>query len=62
MTSLDISFHGWRGIGPVIEPDLFLWRWRFGFVTITACRVCLLSTIHKFRAAIADALSKTEEG
>lgn len=53
--SLAISFHAWRGIGPDVEPDLFFWRWRFGFVTLTVCRVCVLAAYWETKSALARA-------
>lgn len=60
--SIDLSIHWWKGIGPDREPDLFLIRWRLGFMTIGVCRVCLLSKIHELRAVIREAVNKSEEG
>jgi len=50
--SLDLSLHGWRGIGPDIEPDLFLIRWRLGFLTIGFCRVCVLDRFRELQALV----------
>lgn len=51
--SLDLSLHAWRGIGSDEEPDLFFWRWRLGFVTVTLCRVCVLAAYQDARAEAA---------
>lgn len=57
--SLDVKFHLWRGIGPDREPDLFVARYRLGFVTVVIERGDLLATVRKLRAAIAEALQTT---
>ncbi len=49
--SLALSLHAWRGIGPDVEPDLFFWRWRIGFLTLTVCRVCVLAAYQDVKAA-----------
>jgi len=61
--SIEVSLHDWRGIGPDIEPDLFVWRYRLGFLTLTVCRVCVLAAYQdtkasadRLRAAIRQAL------
>lgn len=51
--SLDLSLHAWRGLGSDIEPDLFFWRWRLGFVTVTLCRVCVLKAYQDAKAEAA---------
>lgn len=58
--SLDLSLHWWRGIGPDREPDLFLIRWRLGFLTVGVCRVCLLDSYRKLRATVVDAVETVE--
>lgn len=65
--SLDLSIHGWRGVGPDVEPDLFEWRFRLGFLTVTVCRVCVLTAYQdakaeaqKLRGAIASAINITD--
>lgn len=60
--SLDIAFHGWRGIGHDREPDLFVWRYRFGVLTVSVERVSLLETIRQLRRTIREALEITGEG
>lgn len=59
--SLDLSVHGWRGVGPDREPDLFLIRWRLGFVTVGVCRVCLLDSYRKLRRTIVESVVRSEE-
>jgi hypothetical protein len=51
--SLALDLHGWRGIGPDVEPDLFVWRWRVGFATFSVCRVCVLAAYQDVRAEAA---------
>jgi hypothetical protein len=50
--SISLSVHWWRGIGPDIEPDLFLFRWRLGFLTFSVCRVCLLTRYRELQALV----------
>lgn len=52
--SLKVELHGWRGIGADIEPDLFFWRWRFGVVSISICRVCVLGAYWQMKARVED--------
>lgn len=59
--SLDLSFHGWRGIGPDVQPDLFEFRWRLGFVTASLCKVCVLDAYEKLRGTIAETISTLEQ-
>lgn len=66
--SLDLSLHAWRGIGPDVEPDLFMWRYRLGFLTLTVCRVCVLSAYQdakaeasKLRGAMVRAIHLTDQ-
>jgi hypothetical protein len=60
MSSLDLSLHRWRGIGPDREPGLFLIRWRVGFFTFGICRGCLLDRYRKLRRTIDDAVAMAE--
>lgn len=67
--SLDVSFHGWRGFGADKEPDLFRWRRRFGFVTVTLCSVEFLAKLREVRAEvmrlrelISQAIAASREG
>lgn len=50
--SLDVSFHGFRGFGADQEPDLFRWRRRFGWVTVSLCNVELLAKLREVRAEV----------
>lgn len=59
--SLSLDLHLWRGIGPDVEPDLFLWRWRLGFLTLSVCRVCLLTRIRMFRNAAAQSIATLDQ-
>lgn len=61
--SIDLSLHGWRGIGPDIEPDLFVWNYRLGFATLSISRVPVVRayqdvkrSAERLRAAIREAL------
>ena len=62
MSSLDLSLHWWRGIGPARGPCLFRLRWRVGFFTFSICRVCLLDRYRKLRRTIDDAVAMAEAG
>jgi hypothetical protein len=57
---LSIAIHYWRGVGPSVEPDLFFWEWRFGFVTLTAQRRQPLLAYRKLRVAIVERVEKDE--
>lgn len=59
--SLSLDLHFWRGIGPDVEPDLFVWRWRLGFLTLSICKVCLLSRIHQFRETAAQSIDRLDQ-
>ena len=61
MTSLSLDIHAWHGIGPDDEPDLFIWRWRLGFLTISFCRVCLLSRIRQFRSVAQQSIATLDQ-
>jgi len=60
--SLDLSLHLWRGFGPDREPDLFLIRWRLGFVTVSVCRVCVLGRYRELRRRIDEVIRMEDEG
>lgn len=49
---ISLSLHWWRGIGPDVEPDLFLFRWRLGIATVSVCKVCLLDSYRLLRATM----------
>lgn len=51
--SLQIAFHGWRGLGSDAQSDLFFWRVRFGVVTVTMCRICFIAALQDARAEVA---------
>jgi hypothetical protein len=59
---ISLSLHCWRGIGPDREPDLFVWRYRFGLLTVSVERVSLLETVRQLRRTIREALEITGEG
>ena len=54
------TLHYWRGIGPDREPDLFVWRYRFGIATVCIERVSLLEAYRKLRRTIEQALDAGE--
>lgn len=58
--SIGLSLHWWRGIGTDVEPDLFIWRCRFGLFTIGIERGCLLAAYRKLRAAIVQRVERDE--
>lgn len=58
--SITLDLHYWRGLGPDIEPDLFVIRWRLGFVTIAIERKSLLEAYRKLRAAIVQRVERDE--
>ena len=58
--SIGISLHMWRGVGPDVEPDLFVFRFRLGFITVSVCRASLLEAYRKLRRTIERAIDDTE--
>lgn len=48
--SLELALHAWRSFGPDEQPDLYFWRWRLGFMTVTMCRVCVLAAYQDAKA------------
>lgn len=57
MTSLYLRFHVWRGMSFVnIEPDLFHYVFKIGFVTVYICRRCLLDAYRKMKCTAQEAL------
>lgn len=59
---IDLSLHFWRGIGPDREPDLFVWRYRFGIATIGIERVSLLEAYRTLRSRIKRAIEAEKPG
>jgi hypothetical protein len=57
---IQIEFHVWRGIGPTVQRDLFFYGWRFGFLTLSICRVCVIDSYAKLRAAVVERVEKDE--
>lgn len=57
---LSLSLHWWRGIGPDVEPDLFMARIRLGFATLTIESDDWLPRLRQFRAVVAHAVSQSE--
>lgn len=63
MTGIYIRFHRWLGVALTnIEPDLFSYVFRLGFVTVYVCRNCLLEAYRKLRAAIVQATDTHNQG
>lgn len=61
MTGLYLRFHVWRGVSLVnLEPDLFHYVVRLGFVTIYVCKRCLLDAYRKMRSAVQNAIAPAE--
>lgn len=59
MTGLYLRFHGWRGVSLTnIEPDLFHYVFRLGFVTVYVCRRCILDAYRKVKCAAQEALGR----
>lgn len=59
---ISLSLHWWRGWGQDQQPDLFVWRFRLGFVTLAIERVDLLQAYRKLRKAIADRIEHDRRG
>ena len=57
---ISLSLHWWRGIGPDIEPDLFLFRYRFGIFTVSVCKVCLLDRYRMLRETMVKRVEADE--
>jgi len=61
MTALYIRFHRWQGFALTnVEPDLFSYVFKLGFVTVYVCKQCLLGAYRKLRRTIERAVD--EEG
>lgn len=57
---LSLSLHWYRGFGPDIEPDMFVARFRLGFLTIAAESDDWLPRFRKLRQTIVQAVQKAE--
>lgn len=61
MTALYIRFHRWNGFALTnLEPDLFSYVFKFGFVTVYVCRQCLLGAYRKLRRTIEDVVARDD--
>jgi hypothetical protein len=49
---ISLELHWWRGIGPTVQRDLFFYGFRFGFLTLSICRVCVIDSYKILREAI----------
>ena len=59
MTALYICFHCWHGFARYnLEPELFHWVVKAGFVTVYIEKKSLLDAYRKLRATIVDAVGK----
>lgn len=59
---LSFSVHLWRGVGPDREPDLFVWRWRFGLLTVSLDRMSLLARFRELQALVDEYTRRSMEG
>lgn len=57
---LSISLHWWRGLGGDTEPDLFCWRLRLGFLTVSIDKVDVLKAYQKLRETMVESLHRLE--
>jgi len=58
MTGVYIRLHRWRGFSRSnVEPDLFHYVAKLGFVTVYLCKVCLLDAYRKLRATVQEAIA-----
>lgn len=57
---ISVSLHFWRGCGPDIQRDLFVWRYRLGLLTLSVERADVLAAYRKIRAAAQEALDTME--
>ena len=57
---ISISLHFWRGIGPLIQRELFYVGFRLGIFTISICRVCVIDSYAKIRGAMLERVAVDE--
>lgn len=57
---LTLELHWWRGIGPTVQRDLFWYGYRFGFLTLSICRVCVIESYRKLRETIEQSVETSE--
>lgn len=63
MTALYIRFHRWCGFSRAnLEPDLFHWVVKAGFVTVYIEKKGLLEAYRKLRTTIEEVVRKDGEG
>lgn len=63
MTGLYLRFHRWHGFALTnIEPDLFSYVFKLGFVTVYVCRACVLEAYLRIKATVRQAVSLTDQG
>ena len=63
MTALYLRFHRWQGFALTnLEPDLFSYVFKMGFVTVYVCKQCLLEAYRKLRRTIEEVVRKDGEG
>lgn len=58
---ITLELHWWRGYGPTVQHDLFFYGWRFGFFTLSFCKVCLIESYAKLRETAVTALDRLEK-
>lgn len=58
---VSIEIHAWRGLGPVLQKDLFYFGFRLGFVTLSICRVCVIDSYKMLRESIEARISADEK-
>jgi hypothetical protein len=58
---ITISAHGWRGFGRDQQEDLFVWRCRFGVLTVSLDKADLFAAYRKLRASIVARVGKDNE-
>ncbi len=56
-----LELHWWRGIGPTVQRDLFFYGYRFGFLTVSVCKVCVIDSYAKLREAVVERVRKDED-
>lgn len=59
---ISLALHWWRGFGPDVQPDLFWWRYRLGFATLSIERADLWEAYRKIRDAMVKRVENDREG
>lgn len=49
---ITLELHWCRGFGPTVQRDLFFYGFRFGFITLSICRVCVIDSYSKLRKSV----------